>query len=506
MYNEYQIQANDLVANFGEGTMPGVIYDTAIVGSLKDNVGTPLFPYQVEYVLKRQHEDGSWGAANPLPYDRLMSTAAVLYMMVELNIHKKPFFEPFFEKGVGWLEENYQTAMKSQYPRTVGFEFIYPHLISTVLNGSSSLSEKVRFSKLDKLVEQKLEIFGEGIYRVHTPLVFSAEGIVRDVSHAEMISSLLSENGSLGASPSATTVLLKYPITNSRAKRRAFQYIQNSILPDQSVVHFKDYTYMNIVYSLYPLFKAGFQIGSGTVFLSNRILNGWSEYGLSFGKAFKVPDADDTSVALVDLHYMGVPNLERYAEALKFYEADDHYKTYPGELGQSMLNNLHVLDYLLTTGTEENVEKAGKVLRFIENNLRDNPHQLGKYHSSLAYQMGSMLLSMFPQLSNYAQPYVIKLEVMLKDFVESPETNYLADEELAAAIFGLLHAHHHGIDVNCDLVRRAFEILRVRTHGGTRPDYTPLWMSKVAYSPIHMIRANVLSGLMYYERMKDVCF
>lgn len=506
MYNEYQIQANDLVASFGEGTMSGVIYDTAFVGSLKDNVDNPLFPYQVEYVLKRQYEDGSWGAPNYLPYDRLMSTTAALYMMVELGIHEKPFFEPFFEKGVAWLEDNYQSVLQSKFPRTVGFEFIYPYLITSILGKTSSLSDKVRFSTLEKIVERKLEIFGEGIYRVQTPLVFSAEGIVRNSTHADLMSSLQSENGSLGASPSATTVLLKHPLTNTGARRNAFRFIQGSILPDHSVVHFKDYTYMNIVYSLYPLFKAGFQIGSGTVFLTNRILSGWTDYGLSFGKAFKVPDADDTSVALVDLHYMGIPDVTKYAEVLKYYEAEDHYKTYPGELGQSMLNNLHVLDFLLIMDTEESVEKAARVHKFIEEKLRENPHQLGKYHSSLAFQMGSMLLSMFPQLSHYTQPYIIKLEVMLKNFIEYPETHYMHDEEIAAAIFGLLHANHHGMDINCDLVRRAFEILRVRTNGGQKPDYAPLWMSKVAYSPHHLIRSNVISALMYYEKMKDVCF
>ncbi len=504
-YSPYQTKANDLVANFGEGKMQGVIYDTALVGSLTDNVGNPRFPYQAEYVLSRQFEDGSWGAPNFIPYDRLLSTTAVLYMMVELGIHNRSFFRPYFERGYAWVEENFRKILDSPYPRSVGFEFIYPHMIERILSADGSISERVRLPKLERIVEQKLETFGEGIYRFPTPLVFSAEGLVKNVEQATMISSLQSENGSLGASPSSTTVLLKYGVKGA-VKQKAYQYIQNSILRDNSVVHFRDYTYMNIVYSLYPLFKSGFQIGSGSIYLTNRIKSGWTKYGLSFGKAFPVPDADDTAVAIVDMHYMGERDITKYAEALKFYEAEDHYKTYPGEIGQSLLNNLHVLDLLLTLNTDESVEKAEKILKFIDRNLRQNIQQLGKYHSSVAFQLGSMLLAMFPQLDTMASSYIVKLEMILKEFIESPKEKYLFDEELGACLFGLLHAHKHGQDVNCDLIRRGFEILDVRTQGGSKLDYIPLWTSKVAYAPRHIIRANVLSGLLYYEKMADVCF
>jgi halimadienyl-diphosphate synthase len=58
--------------------MRGVAYDTAWVARLANDSGKPLFPRALEWLLKHQRRDGSWGGGVEYYHDRVVSTLSAV--------------------------------------------------------------------------------------------------------------------------------------------------------------------------------------------------------------------------------------------------------------------------------------------------------------------------------------------------------------------------------------------------------------------------------------------
>ncbi len=491
-------QIHEFITSLSHGSMPGVIYDTAIIASLKDNVGIPRFPQQVDLICRTQKQDGSWGSDFFHPYDRLLNTAAALFMFTELEIIDESWARECFEKGVSYLETNHDRLIRSSIAMPAAFEFLYPFLLGKIMDNTSLLT--LSLGNLERIREKKLAKVEGLIYKIPTPLLHSMEGIVEDSQSAHSLARFQSRDGSLAASPASTCVFIRHNVKN--AAPPAYRYLQHVLNPDGMARHFDDYLYMNIAFTLYPLLKAGYSFSFETVDIGLRLAQNWSPLGVPFGESFPISDADDTAMAIVVLASLGAPNMDEKLATLLAYESDEHFLTYPFEIEPSIMTNMHVLDALLIN-PEYNAEiQINKVLSFIKKQTLGGRYLEGnKYNASSLIQTGNLVLSLLPSLPEIAVSYVEWLQDQFRWDVGLWGTQAPSVEESAHALLGLLWAKKHGLSVDDEILRIAYESLRKETKNGFITHDSFLWTAKVQYSPTEINRAQILSALYLHEQI-----
>lgn len=60
-------------------------YDTCWVARLINADGTLAYPDLLRQLLERQHSDGSWGGRVPYAHDRLLTTLAIILLLVRFG-------------------------------------------------------------------------------------------------------------------------------------------------------------------------------------------------------------------------------------------------------------------------------------------------------------------------------------------------------------------------------------------------------------------------------------
>ena len=472
--------------------MNGVIYDTAVIASIRNNMGYSYFPEQVRTVLSHQYDNGSWGSRFYHPFDRLLSTASALYMMSELNLDKGSY-ENQFEKGINWISENNQLIYNSQFPLPAGFEFLYTKFIGSVMEKISG--NNISISKLEQSRQKKLELLGGYLFSVYNPLFHSMEGIVENSIEAESLATYLSKNGSLAASPASSSIFLKHKV--KKVLPNVMRYLRKDSLQDDYLFsNFGDYTYFNIAYSLYPLIKAGYKMHSAVRKPIELLNKYWSEQGISFGYSFPIVDADDTAIALLVMDYLGIKGTKEKLQSLKFFEDKEYYKTYFVENDPALLTNMHVLEALLQIPDPQFDEGKEKVIRFIKN-LGDDVSSNSKYAGSPIIQLGALILSSFPHLPEFGEKYVNNLERIITNKLSSRET--LSTEEISHALLALLYARNHDL-VDDTLIHKLYVVVlsRVDSIGNYERNY--LWTSKIQYSPYEVDMSYTLASIYLYQK------
>ncbi len=491
-------QIHEFITSLSYGSMPGVIYDTAIIASLKDNIGIPRFPRQVDLICRAQRKDGSWGSDFFHPYDRLLNTVAALFMFAELEIIDEQWAMECFEKGISYLETHHHKLLKSSIAMPAAFEFLYPFLLGKIMDRTSLLT--LPLGNLEKIREKKLAKVEGLIYKIPTPLLHSMEGIVEDSQSAHLLARFQSRDGSLAASPASTSVFIRYNVKS--VVPAAYRYIQRIFNADGMARHFDDYLYMNIAFTLYPLLKAGYSFSFETVDIGLRLAQNWSPLGVPFGESFPIPDADDTAVAIVVLANLGAPNMDEKLATLFTYESDGHFLTYPFEIEPSIMTNMHVLDALLIN-PEYNAEiQIKKVLSFIKSQTLGGRYLEGnKYNASSVIQTGNLLLSLLPSLPEIAISYAEWLQDQFRWEQGMWGTQTPSVEESAHALLGLLWAKKHGLSIDDEILKRGYVTLQKETRNGFTTHDSFLWTAKVQYSPTEINRAQILSALYLHEQL-----
>ncbi|MDH5403948.1 MAG: hypothetical protein OEY49_15730 [Candidatus Heimdallarchaeota archaeon] len=493
----YLEEINEFINKIGSGNMDGVIYDTAIIASLIDNIGEPRYMNQVNSVLSMQRSDYSWGADYYQPFDRLLTTASVLNMIVDLKLQlKNTEIQNIFDNGISWLNINHPKLIKSEYPIPVAFEFLYPFFISNIMGNTTSLN--INIDSLEKARKKKIEILDNVVYNQSTPLLFSMEGIVENEKQAEMLAKFQSSNGSLGASPASTSIFLKYKV--KKAIFPAIKYIANSTTKKGQINHFNDYTYMNAAFSLYPLFKVKYHYTGEALKVRNLLSQPWNDKGIPFGKYFPIPDADDTAVALYVLHHYGDPSVTQKIKSLELYEEEHYFKTYLVENSPALMTNMHVLDAFLTIDKELYQPQIDKILNFIKNKVNLNPERMSKYNASTLIQTSNLLLTLIPHIPELAEKYIDYIQNQLNFYKQNNMLNALCNDEISSSILGLLWAKQHGFEVDVAIIKEIKSIQDSHSYNKSPNGSDFTWTSKVQYKPIQIDKANEYASKLIYDR------
>ncbi|PKU86964.1 Levopimaradiene synthase, chloroplastic [Dendrobium catenatum] len=199
-------EIKDMFLRLGDGEISPSAYDTAWIARIPslNDPNKPQFPTTLQWILKNQLKDGSWGEPSFFfLYDRLVCT---LSCVLTLALWKQG--EELITNGLHFLQTHIEGLDKEKSIRTVGFEMIFPSMLNEAkiigLNLPYDLPCIKHMIKLRE--EKKSRIPMEVMHSVQTTLLHSLEAIEVELVQWDRILKLQSANGSISDSPSATTI------------------------------------------------------------------------------------------------------------------------------------------------------------------------------------------------------------------------------------------------------------------------------------------------------------
>ncbi|WP_372412388.1 prenyltransferase/squalene oxidase repeat-containing protein [Streptomyces luteireticuli] len=208
------------------------------------------------------------------------------------------------------------------------------------------------------------------------------------------------------------------------------------------------------------------------------------------------PDADTTSMVLATLTLLDEPLAPT---ALLRYELDTHFCTWPGEQGQSVTTNAHVLEalglYVLACPAEK--RRYARLIRKVSGWLRDRQLDSGawddRWHASPYYATFSAALA----LHRFGVPDAASSTRTVQWLMETQHDDGSwgiwggTAEETAYAVLLLARLPASG-DARCqNALNRARPHLACTTPASGHP---PLWHDKDLYTPNAIVSAALLAA------------
>ncbi|KAJ5636931.1 Ent-kaurene synthase [Penicillium longicatenatum] len=366
----------------GFGGFSMSLYDTAWVSMVAKSDTTEsrqwLFPEAFAYLLRHQHNDGSWGT-NVSPVDLILNTMAGLLAVLEhcpLNAASFPKDDAMGLSDHGSRVSRATKALSNalcswdvESTLHVGFEILVPCLLSQLAQKGVNLEFPGK-ERLMKLHQHKLSKFRpEMVTSEHqTTFLHSLEGLIDKVNFANLRHHCTSYGGMLG-SPASTAAYLIY---SSTWDENAEVYLRNVIQKCGS---------HGAVPSAFPtpIFVTSWTIS--TLLASGYSMDELSDHGIKdiaayleqllteqhglvgFAPKF-VPDADDTARSLLAMSYLGIQIDPTFL--VEYFEAPDHFQTYKLERNPSFSANANTLLTLLKApNVAAYVPQIEKTTRFL---------------------------------------------------------------------------------------------------------------------------------------------
>nr|AZB50380.1 terpene synthase 1 [Mesosphaerum suaveolens] len=300
----------------------------ALIPSI-DGRQTPQFPSSLEWIVKHQLSDGSWGDALFFcVYDRLVNTIACIIALHTWKVHADKV-----KKGVSFVKENiWKLEDANEVHMTSGFEVIFPILLRRArdmgIDGLPSDDTPV-VRMISAARDHKLKkIPREVMHQVTTTLLYSLEGL-EDLDWSRLFK-LQSADGSFLTSPSSTAFAFMQT-NNHNCLRFITSVVQtfNGGAPDNYPI--------DIFARLWAVDRLQ-RLGISRFFEQeindclSYVYRFWNANGVFSAGATNFCDLDDTSMAfrLLRLHGYDVdPNVLR-----KFKEGD-RFCCHSGEVAMS---------------------------------------------------------------------------------------------------------------------------------------------------------------------------
>ncbi|MBM2810145.1 MAG: SQHop cyclase protein [Chloroflexi bacterium] len=490
------VEAERLLEGLGEGSMSETAYDTAWVARVPnpDVTGEPLFPAAYDWLLRNQHEDGSWGAEIAFPHDRIISTLAALITLAESD-YRRDESEPAARRAIVYLNRE-RPNLEDDPAETVGFELILPELARQAQALGLHLPYEdwtfVEHIKADKLKR----IPPIAVYGGPTPLTHSLE-YLGDRLMPSLAARPRSKNGSYGCSPSATAyVQLQVPAEQARA------YLERAA----AVTRTGGFTYLHpfenfesawVVDALEPLWPQLPQIGS----VVERLGWAWTSMGMAWSTEGEVPDADDTAVSLSLFSKHKQPN-HPGSDVFELYEGPDYFQTFVFERNPSVTTNAHILSALrLLPVTPERRRMTLKLVSYLEREQVDGTFWCDKWHASPYYATDRVLVAL-----NGTSAQVVRRAVRWLLDEQGLDGGWGLGggtvEETAWALDALEAVGERDVALGSVVrpaIDRAADYLTDRFGDSS---YPALWIGKGLYSAPKIIRARVIGVLARWDELK----
>ncbi|XP_038976928.1 ent-kaur-16-ene synthase, chloroplastic-like [Phoenix dactylifera] len=198
-------------------------YDTAWVAMvpLPEFPQFPCFPECLNWIIRNQHPDGSWGIHGLHPSlvkDALSSTLACVLALKRWNIG-----EEHVRRGLHFVGSYFSSAMDEKLHSPIGFEIIFPGMLGYAIDMGLDLPISqndidVMFHMRDLELQRVSENSSEGRKAY---LAYVAEGLGKSQDWQEVMK-YQRENGSLFNSPSTTAAALTH-----KYDAKALEYLRS---------------------------------------------------------------------------------------------------------------------------------------------------------------------------------------------------------------------------------------------------------------------------------------
>ena len=323
-----QQQATALVASLTRqawGQLSASVYETGRLISLSPWLAG--HQARIDYLASSQRPDGSWGHADP-SYALVPTLSATEALIGAGHAHRNAM------RGLDWLASTLSNE-RLGLPDQPAIELIVPCLVSQI-NAKSGRPPLPLPGGVDGSIHSRI---ADAITRGrHIPKKLEYVLEVAGPAAVGSASVAMARTGAIGASPAATAAWLG-PAAPAPA-HPARRYLESAVAQHGGPVPvFLPFTVFERAWVLAWLLRSG---------LNPRIPAGLGQ-GLAAtlgpGGVPTAPglpdDADTTAVTLYTLALLGQP---QPPAALRAFELPTHYCTWPGEDGDSVSTNAHVLE------------------------------------------------------------------------------------------------------------------------------------------------------------------
>lgn len=473
-------------------------YDTCWAARLTNNDGTLAYPHLLEALAGRQHPDGSWGSQVPYIHDRLLSTLAIVLLLRrfghrERDREQRIAGERYIWQHVGQLHYDAH--------KTIGFEMILP----TLLAEGRELGLDLPYAQLRYYEEERAKKLSllptDRLFKTTTTALFSLEAFAGSVE-LEGVAGLLSEDGSMAGSPSATAFLLNQTPDWCTRFPQSAAHLNNLLKRDGAgLPALSSYEIFARAWVLHYLYYGGLLSGHKGLLSSHYeyLRKHWRPKGVGWSP-YVFPDSDNTAVVLLMLHQAGY---EVDGSCLLACERDEHFAVYDYELDPSISVNLNILEALGTLPETDRLRVRDKILRYIFNARQPGGYWADKWHASAYYPTSKALIALLPHAPEQMGDTLNWL--LATQRADGSWGQYISTaEETALALLPLLFYHRAGRSLPREPLRLAARYL-LSNENPFKRHYPELWVGKALFAPPLITRSIILSALgLYHNTFGDL--
>lgn len=469
-------QAVLLVDSLTDGNMSSIAYDTAWFARLETDNGDPLYPSTRLWLANNQHQDGSWGAYFETFHDRMISTLSAVTALA--SSHQRNHFETAIQRGLDYLRQHSRQLAQDPY-ETIGFELLFPALLAQARD-LKLVTPDEDFAFIEDIRREKMARIPESwIYQPESPMTHNLEFLGNDVDIVRA-QSLLTVNGSIGNSPSASAYLFKYLQDNRLA---TYLHQTHSQSRDGGIPNVRPFEVFEWSWVLYHLDLSGLRPARarrGTDYLKQA----WRSHGLGFSASGVLPDSDDSAVV------MKVLESEDWFVSLDFlaqYRSDHGYLCFPFERNPSISSNIHLYDALKDRTEPCAHEMRENIRAFLVDARQEGAYWTDKWHISPYYATCHAILALSPDASLIDPAIDWILETQQQDGSWGLFAGTL--EETAYCLLALLtHDDRSRPEIKRAAHKGAEFLLESKTL------YPEMWVGKGLYAPISVIESAIISA------------
>jgi halimadienyl-diphosphate synthase len=512
------------------GLMSASIYDTARVALLPAHLQPAG---SIPYLLRMQHEDGSW--SGPTPNYRFISTLSATNSLLQhaaLCLDGPPALADMnqltwtVERGLRYLQ---QIMPEVRLPDMVAVEYTVPALYVEFLATQQRITthgiagagtETTALERLQAVAEQRLPVVDvtilerlRGAVRVHpevvpTHLVHSLEVLGENVPYFGPVKDHL---GIYGCSPSATAALLLHGDLTAEQQQHAAQALSalasglDGAQPNVAPMQVFDQAW-----SLYNILQAGMPLPQRLAHHAILALRSYLTPHTGFGSGSPI-DSDDTSMVLITLALLGAP---QDPKALLHFEDESHFRCFMFEQNPSLSANAHVLEALTLYGeqrpwaAQEYQPSCKKIISYLLSVQHEEGSWRDKWHASPFYATSCCVIALAPYRDNPRVAQAINRAHVWLEATQRDEGAWglwqgtLEETAHALRTFLLVPpARHAGTPSRTSgqgrpNLQKGIEFLNGSFNARANdPVRMPLWHGKELYEPTRVVRATVLSAL-----------
>lgn len=490
---DYIQEAKELVRGLDQRMGPSS-YDTAWMARLRTEDGDPRWPDLIDWLLDNQHPDGSWGGKIEYYHDRIICTLAAAIALCESGCTEQA--EESVLHAERYLWQHLHLLYRDPF-ELVGFELLFPTLLSDAQD--LDLDVPTHAYGYGKIQAKKLRLIPpEMLYSPKISTVHSLE-FLGESGDIDQLQRALSENGSLGNSPAATT----YYLLLGQEDDRAMAYLESVRAHEDHVIYLYPFRIFELSWVLNNLTFSGLSI---TEFAGDDVwddlLSVLGPKGAGLDPTFGIPDGDITSACcrvLLEAGY-GVDPL-----ILARYEnKQEHiFHTYEYERNVSVSTNAHALEALqLMSGYPDCRRTREQIAIMLLDNREYDMYWTDKWHASPYYATAHAMVALLREDSYLAHACRHTVNWLLHTQRYDGAWGFFGQstpEETAYALTALLHYHQYE-PLDQEVLHRGAEYL-ARTYRRDDTSYPEFWIGKDLFVPYDVVRSAILAALILYEEV-----